>query len=519
MIRVLVADDEAMLREGLKCIIDWQGLGFTIIDEAKNGEDALNKILLLQPDLVLLDIRMPKLYGTDIIKLSREQGYKGHFIILSGHSDFQYAQTAIRYGVDFYLTKPIDEDELENAVKDVKDIIWQDQNRETTLIQYKTKAKTEIIKEILTGAGSVMALNLEELHYTASVYQVVIYERYMQDDFPAWYDFANLLRVTNQDNSSFDSLKIDEQNIIILKGSFALQRFQDLLAHYQKDVQKGSPLDSIFLTYGPVVYKIEQIQYSYAVAKELLSRRFFCEKNQHVLSYMELPDPSSYTYSIQSPQVQDCQEKLLDYLLVQNRNMLAQTIHELEHILFYAKESITDIKHFLADVYLQIKQEISYKYRNADIPLPTNSFIIQFVESKYFLFEILLFFSEQFDIIINAVGNPGGEHVMQDILNYIDLNYYENLKLEKIAHLFGYNSSYLGKVFHKKIGLSFNSYIDQVRIEHSKELLRDPAIKVYEVSSRVGYKNVDYFHKKFKKYINQSPAEYRRSLNEFADET
>lgn len=113
---------------------------------------------------------------------------------------------------------------------------------------------------------------------------------------------------------------------------------------------------------------------------------------------------------------------------------------------------------------------------------------------------------------MNAVGSPSSETSMDDILHYINHNYRDNLKLETIAPLFGYNSAYLGKIFTKKVGESFNSYLDRVRIDQSKVLLRDPELKVYEISDRIGYKNVDYFHKKFKKYVGVSPAEYRKTL-------
>ena len=121
--KVLIADDEAVVLEGLKYIIDWDELGFSICSQASNGEETLNKILNLCPDLVLLDIRMPRMTGIEIIRTARENGFSGHFIILSGYSDFTYAQTAIRYGVDFYLTKPIDEDELISAVTSVRNSI------------------------------------------------------------------------------------------------------------------------------------------------------------------------------------------------------------------------------------------------------------------------------------------------------------------------------------------------------------------------------------------------------------
>ena len=98
---VLIADDEQNIREGLKYILDWKQIGFEIIGETANGDDTLSFILKQNPSLVLLDIRMPKMYGTEIIKIARENGFKGKFIILSGYSDFTYAQTAIRYGASF----------------------------------------------------------------------------------------------------------------------------------------------------------------------------------------------------------------------------------------------------------------------------------------------------------------------------------------------------------------------------------------------------------------------------------
>lgn len=517
MIRVLIADDESIVLEGLKYIIEWKDLGFSIIGEAKNGEDTLDKILNLQPDLVLLDIHMPKLHGTEVVRLARESNYKGHFIILSGYTDFHYAQTAIQYGVNFYLTKPIDEDELTAAVLEAKNMIHEDYQKENAFIQYRKKAKDSILRDILTGRGDFYSLDLQELHFTAPVYQVVIYEKYNKDAFLNWYNFAEILRVTNQDNSSFDDLVLNEQNIILLKGNFALQRFQDVLHHYEKDVQKGSPFDSIFLTYGHTVYKIEHIVQSYEIAESLLKRRFFCEKNQHILSYELLPDDSAYIYSIYSQDGQSYHKQITDYIQIQNRKKLAEVLHSLEMNLFFAQEDIIEIKHYLTDIYFQIKQNIVSKYPTISIPFPTNTFIIQFIESKYFLYEIILFFSEQFKIIMNAISSSSSEHVLEDILHYIQFNYMENLRLENIAHLFGYNSSYLGTIFSKKVGVNFNAFVDQVRVERSKELLKDESLKVYEVATRVGYKNVDYFHKKFKKYVNQSPAEYRRALFEHED--
>jgi two-component system response regulator YesN len=507
---VFIADDEAMIREGLKCIVAWDDLGFHICGEASNGDDTLTNILTLKPDLVLLDIRMPKMEGTEIVRLARENNYKGHFIILSGFSDFKYAQTAIRYGVDFYLTKPIDEDELTNAVISVKDTINKEQVHTKSIRQYKEKAKRTILRDILLGSSDFKNLNLNDLNIIDTAYQVVIYENYNQETFAKAYSFADLLKVTNQENSSFEHIKLHQKDIILLKGSFALDRFQDVLRHYEQKPQKGSPLDTIFLAYGRIVEKLEEIHYSYADALSLLNRRFFCEQNQHAISYEQLPGFENNSHEVYSPDANSYCGQLCNYIQSYNRNKIVDTLVALEKKLFLANMEVFNIKLFLTDIYLQIKQTINHIYSTADIPFPTNASVIDFIDSKYYLYEIFQFFTEQFEMIMKAIGNSSSDSILDDIVYYINHNYHENIKLETIAPLFGYNSSYLGKIFNKKMGESFNSYVDHVRINQSKELLLANQLKVYEISEHVGYKNVDYFHKKFKKYVGESPAEFRK---------
>lgn len=115
-------------------------------------------------------------------------------------------------------------------------------------------------------------------------------------------------------------------------------------------------------------------------------------------------------------------------------------------------------------------------------------------------------------MIVNATGRPSRDTILDDIIYYIDNNFRNNIKLEGIAPLFGYSSTYLGKIFNKTFGESFNCYVDHRKIEYSKELLKENRLKVYEIAEQVGYNNVDYFHKKFKKYTGMSPAEYRKSI-------
>ena len=191
--------------------------------------------------------------------------------------------------------------------------------------------------------------------------------------------------------------------------------------------------------------------------------------------------------------------------------MVAEVLTSLQTKLYNAADTIESIKLFLTDLYLRIKEQMNHLYPNNNIPFTSNSEIIRIISEKFFLYEIVLFFTEQFEIIMSSIGNSTRDSVLDDILHYINHNYTKNITLENIAPLFGYNSSYLGKIFSKKVGENFNSYVDHIRIEHSKELLLNDSSKVYAIAEKVGYRSVDYFHIKFKKYVGQSPAEFRKT--------
>lgn len=510
---VLIADDELMIRQGLKYIIDWKQLGFSIIGEAANGEDALKFILEQQPDLALLDIRMPRILGIDVVKQARQQGYTGKIIILSGFTDFEYAQAAIKYGVNYYLTKPIDEEELLETVQNIC-TAFEEENRESdTMNHYLQKAKGMILIDILTNQASYDQINIPDMNLDAEQYQVVIYEKYSHNASQLSYRFSDLLKVTNEQNSSYESITIDQNEVLLLKGAFTLQKFQEFLEHYEREQkpQKDSPLDSLFITYGRAVDSLEDVHISYEEALRLLQRRFFCEHRQHTIGYTQLPimDANS-VFPLTQDLLQHYCKQLTGYLQTGKRNQVAETLHELENLLYNSSDDIAGIKLFLTDLYLSIKEKITHLYHSADIPFPGNGDIIEFINQKYYLYEIILFFTEQFEMIIRSIGNPSSEGVMDDIIRYIEHNYMDNIKLENIAPLFGYNSSYLGKIFSKKVGEGFNVFVDKIRIKHSKELLNNSDLKVYEIAEKVGYRNVDYFHTKFKKYVNMSPAEYRK---------
>ncbi len=517
---LFIADDEFSIREGLKYIIDWEALGFKLCGEASNGEDALTKILALQPSLVLMDVKMPKMHGTDVIRKAREAGFRGKCIILSGYADFKYAQQAIKGGVSFYLTKPIDEDELLEAVTEIRDLLFKEKQQSTNLTHLKRKAKHVILRELITDTLETPLLDedITNLHLAADSYQIVICEDFHEEAKAAPYTFAELLRVTNKDNNIFEHVKIDTNDVVLMKGSYGLKKLENFLLHFEEQTpQTGSPLDSIFLTIGRPVSTLEEIPLSYQDASALLHRRFFCVQGQHYLDYETLPKiytPPHNFSEMSDEELSAYCEKFIDYINTFNRKMIVATLSDLEEEAIHSSAQIDTIRLFMIDIYLRIKEQITHIYTTAQIPFDANSAVIEFINRQNYLYEIIRYLSEQFMMIMDAIGNPSRDTILDDVLFYIDHNYQNNIKLETIAPLFGYNSAYLGKIFNRTFGESFNSYVDHKRIERSKELLKENRWKVYEIAEQVGYKNVDYFHKKFKKYVGESPAEYRKTREE-----
>lgn len=517
----MIADDEASIRDGLKCIIDWESLGFSLCGEASNGKDALSQILARKPGLVLLDVKMPGMHGTEVIRLAREAGFLGKCIILSGYSDFKYAQEAMKSGVRFYLTKPIDEDELIQTVTQIREELAEEKQRSSHFTQYKNKAKNVVLQELLHSAPE-SPLSEEDCRMfglTADVYQVVICENYHAPSTAAPFLFAEMLKVSNRDNMIFDHLSTDGRDVVLLKGVHGLNKLREFLERLeQNDMQDGSPMDSMFLACGRPVHAVEDIHLSYADASALLARRFFCLPGQHTAEYDALPrtnetpspeaDDASFSWNADA--VAGYAKRLTDYIGAYNRRMIVDTMQEIELGLMTAPNAIEDIRLLLIDLYLQVKENLTRNYPAAEFPFRNNPEAIEYIHSRGYLYEILRFLSEQSEAAMGALGSSSKDTVLADVLFYIDHNFNKNIKLETIAPLFGYNSAYLGKIFTKSVGESFNTYVDHRRIEHSKKLLLENRLKVYEIAEQVGYKNVDYFHKKFRKYMEMSPAEFRK---------
>ncbi len=127
MFKVLLVDDEPNVRQGIKMMSPWRDIDCQVIGEADDGDDGLCKIMELNPDIVIADIKMPGKSGIEMTEMAKKMGFKGKVLILSGYSDFSYAKEAISLGVEYFILKPVDEDELIDSIKSCGEKIKREQ--------------------------------------------------------------------------------------------------------------------------------------------------------------------------------------------------------------------------------------------------------------------------------------------------------------------------------------------------------------------------------------------------------
>ncbi len=504
--KLLICDDEKAILNGLQKILDWHSLGFTEIITANKGDQALDIILKEKPSLILIDINMPVLDGLSVVSEARNNGFNGDFIIISGFSEFAYAQKAISLNVMSYLCKPIDDDELLNVVETILKKIKANSYNSALISTFETIAIKEYLFKTLDDYDET--LETFGLSFDES-YQILAYEKYYQKDFSATDSFKEILEIT--ENVKYTSLHKDNLNLIILIGEESINLISRSMKYYTANIEKNSLLDNTFLYFGDTVSSLKDLHVSFKTIKNLVHERFFCSENQHFLysSYLNEKLLKNIT-SLDTPQYYS--NDLFKAIQCSDVDKIKDILSELTLIIKNSQIKEEETKKFLTNMFLTTKNKINLYY--TDIPLLTSSFtnIATDIENKIFLYEITNYIFNQLTIVLNTITQHTKDSIVYEIVEYIDKNFYTNLKLKTVAEHFNYNSSYFGKLFNKSFDCSFNKYLELVRIEKSKKLLENEKLKVYEVCEGVGYNNVDYFHKKFKSIVGISPLEYRKQI-------
>jgi two-component system response regulator YesN len=490
MYKVILVDDEQVIRQGLKKILDWTSLGFEIIDEAENGLRAYEKIKTLNPDLVLLDIRMPGLDGIGLLEKLRQEGSKCRVIYLTGFAEFEYAKRAISLGVEAFLTKPFDEDELINELKVIrKKLDSKKQIEERLLSQEKLRLKQQYRRLLF---GEKLDVELSDLSSDFCVAE--IQTKASAELFNAFFDEYQ------KHHSALICILIAGNWVLIFKNT-SMTRIKVALHNLSNELD-DSFAKKYFISVGRMVVGHHELYKSFEDVNNL-GQRWYLTDDENITYYREDRNNNDML-TIDN-------DLMVSYLEVGNREGISHYTETLENGFIKTSLSMARLHGLIVNSLMIIIEKIKVKEQVSVATIDSAVTIMDKIYKTHNLQNLMQVYMLYIDQIYNLMNTGSRDDTLVKVLDYIDNHYSKNLKLERLGEIFGYNSSYLGTIFKQHTGMSFKNYLDSVRIEMSKKLLEEGVRKVYEIAELVGYRNVDYFHSKFKKYEHVSPKKYQLS--------
>lgn len=497
--KVLFLDDEPRIRQGFHFIIDWEQYGYDTFLEAENGSDGLHIILNDKPELVLLDIKMDDMDGIEVARCARESGYSGEIIICSGYSDFEYAKSALNYNIAAYLLKPIDSDELKAALRKVNQELLHKDLLSIYSTQSAESVRNTMLKGLLTGS----------LTYTEDFgikYQLNLSGNYIR--------LATLHRDTSAEEADlfaqlarrFSYHVIIENNLfIIFTTEIQYRKFQNFL--WDSFVPKEN---SCYILLSDTGSGPNALPKFYKQAVSIIKDLFYYAEPTGCSFHREIFEKKA---SADFPIIEQTQAIIQAALVPDNHAALNHFIENYYYYLRNHKPEQNAVYTMLSNSYQQIISVFQALYPILLKELPGQQEFTILLCQKRYLYEYV---SVLKDILIKMsalINECNQQDPCTRLCQYIQLYYMRPLKLETLSEQFGYNSNYLGRLFKQKMGVSFNSYLTQVRISQAKKLL-EMGLSVQETANRTGLSNLDYFTKKFKESEGCSPFHYKKRSSE-----
>ncbi len=497
MLKVLLVDDEPNVRQGIKMMIRWDEIGCEVIGEADDGDDGLSKIMTMQPDIVIADIKMPGKTGIEMTDAAQALGFKGKVIILSGYSDFSYAKTAIALGVENFILKPVDEDELTEAVRAAGEKINKEHEHHYKQEIGREYLNEQLVRGLFSGDPVQTASAMDEYLYPSYCAAIVCSDgghNEQSSDYSTVRKFFDVL-------SNVDIISVDISGVqgILFKG----WEHSDAFAAIRKLSDKLS--DKAFIACGSNVEDLSEICRSYSEASYFYRNRF-------IFRHCGVAAPE--LFSGKRPNIdEDFAQKIYAYMEINDTEKLNSSLSMFMDSMLTLDNTPEKVKISCITMIMEVRSKI---IRSAADKKPenmiTDSFVTEIGELGS-LSEMIDAIRLKLTEISDRCFGKTTKSTMERVVQYIRANYNHELRLEMLAGIFGYNSAYLGKVFHQYTGENFNNYLDEIRISEAKRLLSMDEYKVYEVAEMVGYSNINYFHNKFKKYVGMSPLNYKKQFS------
>lgn len=501
--KVLFIDDEPLIRRGLHAVIPWEKYGFTEFFEAEDGDEGLLIIEQQNPSLIIVDICMLNKSGIAMAEEARNKNYMGRMIILSGYSDFEYAKSAIEADITAYLLKPVNPDELIKAVEKALTELQRVQILSIFANQPTQLYRKKVLFDLITGKLSYTPEIESTYHFSfhQGYYRLISVYRLVDTDTDVSQE-----SLYTQLQKKFLSIPISEKEIVLFITSSS--QLNVVIRDYIDASQTQISKEHLFFVISSVGGKNYDLAQLYDENSRIFSALYYYKTDTNTIDASTLKrllrtSPTEYN-------LLETTNKLIESLILLDESEISRLLNSFYQYLMRSKPSRNNIDYMLCNSYLQIVQQLLIHYPSLQYELCSSIDFKARINSNDFLAESIHHFEVQLKTAVKHIEFFNLQNPCQRIYQYIESNFKEPLKLETLAKLFGYNSSYLGKLFHKETGMNFNTYLDRLRIEHSKKHLEYGAT-IATASEVSGFNNVDYYTKKFKKYVGILPSEYRKT--------
>jgi|GEM_PF-6188869 Response regulator containing CheY-like receiver domain and AraC-type DNA-binding domain len=539
--KVLIVDDEHFVRMNFKSFMDWEGHGYQLVGEARNGQEALDKINELRPDIVFLDIRMPVMDGLELLRHLKALSVSCKVIILSSYNEFEYVREAMLLGAADYIHKPSLYPALVfETLSRVRSLV--DKEREQTdqiehLRRNEERSKPEL-KALFCKAwieGSVrheweieqktkqLKIDLKQPNVCCLLFFIDRFESVQQRyakplDHLVGFSVNNILSEIFRKFEELAFVQMSGNQFAILKSYSKLRSLNDvheqqwhLIRTVQTTLRQFMNI-SVSFSISTLHSQLLKVPAAYEEALRTSDELFF-EGEGSILFYEKMRREKNVVH-----------ERVYDELAKQVRTQAeAARWKEAEAALQSLYDTIgrnRDIgKKEALDLSVSMHYSLLELGSEADRNTQGSAFpSIEAIMGADNLGRVRQLLFAELAYLRNKRQEAGQSTNLkiQKVLAYIHSYYDHDLTLEELAHHVSLNSSYLSRLFKEQTSFMLIPYINQYRVKKSLDYLLDGKLKTYEIAEKVGFKSVDNYYIAFKKVYGQPPNEYRKSILEGA---
>jgi two-component system, response regulator YesN len=525
MIKVLIVDDEFLIRVGLKTLIFWEEHGFELIGEASNGIEAMSILQQNPCDIILTDICMPEMDGLTLLEKVKETYPHIRSIILSNHNDFDYVRKALQIGASDYVLKltmvPRELIEKLASIKQHIEVERQDLEKELQISRmhsgFRKEAKEKRFREIITKQCSKMEIEevFHEFGYDASGcfhivniqinhYEQVLGENKFKSEKLLSYSVANIVLELLKNGNDGQLMELENGKFILFTPCSSVH----ILEEMQRCIHKYLKL-SINCGVSDPFESMYRVHEAYMEADIALQYGFYTGFGQ-IIHYSQV-HYSSATEIIPTVSTNDW-VRMIDQ---RNEEALIGAVKQLYEQLYGARRwQPADVKEQwikLIHLFSQSLHELGGDIYT--IPAYIGGYPFQIVRAAETLEEIYHWFQGWIPLYVQYLKECSSQQwrpEIQTVMKMIQENYTSTIKLADLAKAVNFTEAYLSVLFKKETGESLMDCVIRHRMKKARELLRDPSMKIYEISEAVGYADANYFGKLFKKVEGIYPQEYKK---------